>query len=127
MFFFQGLPESVICTTINKVCASGLKSITLAAQSIQLGISDLIVAGGMESMSNVPFYLSKVREGWSLGSQIVHDGLLTDGLIDPKYQCHMGVCGEETAVKYQISRKDQDDFACQSYERAKHAHEVKLN
>jgi acetyl-CoA C-acetyltransferase len=121
-----GLPESTICLTVNKVCASGLKAVDLAAQSIRLGIHDIVVCGGMESMSNVPYYLAGgiARNGMSLGNQTIIDGLLTDGLIDPKYQCHMGDCGEETALKYNISRQDQDQYAIQSYKRAQEAYKI---
>ena len=112
-----GLPESTICTTINKVCASGMKSITLAAQTIALGQQGMIVAGGMESMSNVPFYLD-ARGGFVYGNQTIADGILRDGLWDPKYQIHMGNCAEETAEKYGITREQQDAHAIESYKRA---------
>lgn len=121
-----GLSESTICTTINKVCASGLKSVGLAAQSIALGSSDIVVCGGMESMSNVPYYIpgSIARGGMSLGNQTIIDGLLNDGLVDPKYTCHMGDCGEETAQKYQISRDQQDQYAIEAYKRAHEAYKL---
>lgn len=120
-----GLSESTICTTINKVCASGLKSVGLAAQSIALGSSDIIVCGGMESMSNVPYYIpGSARKGMSLGNQTIIDGLLNDGLVDSKYTCHMGDCGEETAQKYQISRNQQDEYAIEAYKRAHEAYKL---
>jgi len=116
-----GLPESTICTTINKVCSSGLKSVMLASQSIELGHQSCIIAGGMESMSNAPYLLNKAREGYVYGNQQVLDSILKDGLWDAHYQCHMGDCAEETAAKYSISREEQDSHAIQSYTRASEA------
>lgn len=116
---FQGLPDKTVCTTINKLCASGLKSVTFGVQSIVLGHQSVVATGGFESMSNVPFMVpSSVRRGVGLGHQSLIDGILGDGLVDSKYHIHMGECGEETATKYGISRKDQDEYAIQSYQRA---------
>ncbi len=116
-----GLPANIPCTTINKVCASGTKSIMLAAQGIQLGLIDVAVAGGMESMSNVPFYVPKARFGYKYGNAELVDGLAKDGLIDVYDQCAMGVFADATAEKYQISREAQDAYAIQSYQRAEAA------
>jgi acetyl-CoA C-acetyltransferase len=115
-----GLPESTICTTVNKVCASGLKAVMLGAQSILLGNHDNIVAGGMESMSNAPFYLN-ARNGFAYGNQEVLDSILSDGLMCATYKIHMGECAEETAAKYNITREQQDAYALKSYRRAAEA------
>lgn len=117
---FAGLPD-VPATTINKVCASGAKAIMLAAQSIALGQNDIIVAGGMESMSNVPYYLDKARTGYRLGHGQLTDGLLKDGLWDVYNDYHMGSAAELCASECGISRKEQDDFAISSYKRAQRA------
>ena len=114
---YAGLPTKVPCTTINKVCASGMKAIMLAAQSIQLGDNDLVVAGGMESMSNVPYYLSGARKGYRLGHGQLTDGIIGDGLWDPYGDFHMGNAAELCAAKYQLSREAQDAFAIESYKR----------
>ncbi len=116
-----GLPD-VPNTTINKVCASGTKAVMLAAQSIQLGINDIVVAGGMESMSNVPYYLDKARQGYKLGHQQVTDGLIKDGLWDVYNDYHMGSAAELCATECHISREDQDAFAIESYKRAQNAY-----
>ncbi|MBO9155242.1 acetyl-CoA C-acyltransferase [Chitinophaga sp. GCM10012297] len=115
---FAGLPNTVPATTVNKVCASGMKAIMLGAQSILLGDNDVVVAGGMESMSNIPYYLDKARNGYRLGHGSVIDGILRDGLWDPYSDFHMGNAGEICAKEYKITREDQDNFARQSYERA---------
>lgn len=112
---YAGLPSGVICTTVNKVCASGMKAVVFGAQSIQLGDADLIVAGGMESMSQVPYYLPKARNGYGYGNGEIIDGLLKDGLVDVYDQIGMGLCGDRTAEKYNISREEQDAFAIRSY------------
>lgn len=112
-----GIPNSVVCTTVNKVCASGLKAIMLASQSIQLGINDVIVAGGMESMSNAPKYLAEARKGSRLGHDSLVDGMLKDGLWDVYNDCSMGTCAELCAEQHSITRENQDDFAVQSFER----------
>jgi acetyl-CoA C-acetyltransferase len=113
-----GLPANIPCTTINKVCASGTKAIMLAAQAIQLGQADVIVAGGMESMSNVPYYVPKARFGYKYGNAELVDGLARDGLVDVYDQCSMGVFADRTAEKYAISREAQDAYSVQSYKRA---------
>lgn len=117
-----GISNSVVCTTVNKVCASGMKATMLAAQSIQCGHNDVVVAGGMESMSNVPYYLPKARQGYRLGHGEVVDGLMKDGLWDVYKDCGMGVCAELCADQHNISREDQDNFAVDSYKRAISAH-----
>ncbi len=113
-----GLPATIPCTTINKVCASGTKAIMLAAQAIQLGQADVIVAGGMESMSNTPYYIPKARFGYKYGNAELVDGLARDGLVDVYDQCAMGVFADRTAAKYGISREAQDAYTVQSYRRA---------
>jgi acetyl-CoA C-acetyltransferase len=116
-----GLPNTVPCTTINKVCSSGLKSITLACGQLQLGQAECIVAGGMESMTNVPYYLPKSRFGLKYGNGEVVDGLAYDGLSDAYSREPMGVCAELCADEFKISRAEQDDYAEESYRRAQHA------
>ena len=113
-----GIPTTVNCTTVNKVCASGMKSITLGAQSILCGDNDIVVAGGMESMSNIPYYLEKARTGYRLGHDKIIDGIIRDGLWDPYKDYHMGNAGELCSTTYKITREDQDDFAKESYTRA---------
>lgn len=113
-----GLPAQVPCTTINKVCASGTKAIMLAAQAIQLGQADVVVAGGMESMSNTPYYVPKARFGYKYGNAELVDGLARDGLVDVYDQCAMGVFADQTAQQYAISREEQDAYTIQSYQRA---------
>ena len=110
-----GLPDKVICTTINKVCASGMKSIALAAQNILLGDADIIVAGGMESMSNVPFYNMNQRWGNKYGDTTLLDGLAKDGLVDVYDQVAMGNFADICATEHQITREEQDAFAIGSY------------
>ncbi|KAK9267998.1 hypothetical protein L1049_010436 [Liquidambar formosana] len=112
-----GIPNSVICTTINKVCASGMKATMLAAQTIQLGINDVVVAGGMESMSNTPKYLAEARKGSRLGHDTIIDGMLKDGLWDVYNDFGMGVCAELCADQHTITREEQDSYAIQSFER----------
>ncbi|MBK9929868.1 MAG: thiolase family protein [Saprospiraceae bacterium] len=112
---YGGLPFEVSCTTINKVCASGMKALMFGAQSIALGQRGVVLVGGMESMSNVPFYLPKTRWGNKYGSFEAVDGLQKDGLMDAYDHAAMGVSADQTALKYQISREQQDDFAIRSY------------
>jgi len=119
---FAGLPD-VPATTINKVCASGTKAIMLAAQSIALGQNDIVVAGGMESMSNVPYYLDKARTGYRLGHGQMTDGLVKDGLWDVYNDYHMGAAAELCAATCEISREEQDRYAAGSYKRAQSAQE----
>ncbi|CAA0837001.1 Acetyl-CoA acetyltransferase- cytosolic 1 [Striga hermonthica] len=119
-----GIPNTVVCTTVNKVCASGMKATILAAQSIQLGINDVVVAGGMESMSNVPKYLAEARKGSRLGHDSLVDGMLKDGLWDAYSDVGMGVCAELCAEHHNITREQQDDYAVQSFERGIAAQEA---
>jgi len=123
---FAGLPDEVVCTTINKVCASGMKSIALGAQSIMLGDVDIVVAGGMESMSNIPFYADSVRWGNKYGNTILIDGLAKDGLTDVYDGKAMGLAAELCAGECGISRKEQDEFAVESYKRSQSAWEKGL-
>jgi len=118
-----GIPDTVPCTTINKVCSSGAKSIMLAAQSILLGQSDLIIAGGMENMSAVPYYIPKARYGYKYGNAELIDGLHKDGLLDPYNEISMGVFADKTAEKYNISRQEQDTYAIRSYKNSIEANE----
>ena len=113
-----GIPDHVPCTTINKVCSSGMKSVMMGAQAIALGMQDIIVAGGMESMSNIPYYIPKARWGHKFGGGELVDGLQKDGLTDVYNQMAMGVCADRTAEKYEVSREAQDTFAIQSYKRS---------
>ena len=122
---YAGLSD-IPSTTINKVCASGTKAVMLAAQSIAMGINEVVVAGGMESMSNVPFYLDKARQGYKLGHQQVTDGLIKDGLWDVYNDYHMGNAAELCASSCNISREEQDAFAIESYHRAQAAFEKGL-
>jgi len=115
---FAGLPKEVACTTINKVCASGMKAIMLGAQGIMLGHRDIVVAGGMESMSNIPHYLMKSRVGYKYGDVTMIDGLAFDGLTDVYDKQAMGVYADRTAEKYGFTREQQDEFAIQSYKRS---------
>lgn len=119
-----GIPNSVSCTTINKVCSSGMKAIMLGAQSIMLGHNDVVIAGGMESMSNIPYYLDKARWGMKYGGGNVIDGLEKDGLRDAYDQVAMGCAADQTAVKENISREEQDAFSIQSYKRSAAATEA---
>ncbi len=113
-----GIPKSVPCTTVNKVCGSGLKTVILGAQAIATGSADLVVAGGMESMSNAPYLLPKARTGYRLGHGQVIDSMITDGLWDPYGDVHMGTCAELCAKEKAISREAQDAYAAESYRRA---------
>ncbi|MEO8117018.1 MAG: thiolase family protein, partial [Bacteroidota bacterium] len=120
---FAGLPDGVICTTVNKVCASGMKAIAQGAQSILLGDADIVVAGGMESMSNVPFYVSNMRWGNKYGNAPMIDGLAKDGLTDVYNNYAMGNAAELCAKECNFSREDQDGFAIESYKRSQKAWE----
>ncbi|MCD7447528.1 Acetyl-CoA acetyltransferase, cytosolic [Datura stramonium] len=133
-----GIPNTVICTTVNKVCASGLKGMDLPVvliswrplppfitlKVLQLGINEVVVAGGMESMSNVPKYIAEARKGSRLGHDSLVDGMLKDGLTDVYKDCGMGVCAEICADKHKITREEQDDYAVQSFERGIAAQEA---
>jgi len=118
---YAGLPDSVNCTTVNKVCASGMKAIAQGAQSIMLGDADIVVAGGMESMSNVPFYVDQLRWGNKYGNTNLIDGLAKDGLVDAYDGKAMGNAAELCASTCGISRADQDAFAVESYKRSQAA------
>ncbi len=112
-----GLSDETPSTTVNKVCASGMKAVSMAAQAIKAGDADVIVAGGMENMSSVPHYFS-ARNATKLGDVKMQDGMLVDGLTDVYNKVHMGVCAEKCAAEYEISREDQDNFAVESYKRS---------
>lgn len=120
---FAGLSNETPSTTINKVCASGMKAVMMATQSIKSGDQDIIVAGGMENMSQVPHYYF-ARNATKLGDVKMQDGMLTDGLTDVYNKVHMGVCAEKCATEHQFSREDQDNFAIQSYKRSAEAWEA---
>jgi acetyl-CoA C-acetyltransferase len=113
-----GLGYEIPCTLVNKVCASGMKAIMLGAQSIILGQNDCVMAGGMESMSNIPYYLMKARYGYKYGNGELVDGLAWDGLTDVYNHCAMGVCADNTAREMKISRQDQDSYAIHSYKQS---------
>src|SRR5438270_2684976 len=113
-----GLPDTVAAMTVNKVCGSGLKSVGLAAQAIQTGNSDIVVAGGMESMSNTPYLLPNARKGYRLGNGQLVDSMVHDGLWDIYNDYHMGITGENVAEKYGITREVQDEFAAISHRKA---------
>ncbi|OEK05154.1 acetyl-CoA C-acyltransferase [Roseivirga misakiensis] len=121
-----GIGSNVPCTTINKVCASGMKSIMLAAQSIMVGAQDVIVAGGMESMSNIPYYIPKARYGYKYGNGELVDGLVKDGLWEVYNEFPMGNCADNTAKEKNISREAQDEYAIGSYKKAAAATEAGL-
>ena len=117
---FAGIPDSVPCTTVNKVCSSGMKSIMLAAQTIALGDAEIVVAGGMENMSMIPHY-QHARNGSKFGPIKMEDGMQKDGLVDAYEQVAMGVCADECASEYEFSREEQDAYAIQSYNRSSDA------
>lgn len=116
-----GIPNSVPCLTINKVCGSGMKAAMLAAQAIKLGDSSLVVAGGMESMTNAPYVLDKAREGYRMGNGTLIDSMINDGLWDPYHNVHMGNCGDKTSAEFNFTREQLDAFAAESYNRATEA------
>ena len=117
---FAGIPDTVPCTTVNKVCSSGMKSIMLATQAIALGDAEIVVAGGMENMSMIPHY-QHARKGSKFGPIKMEDGMQKDGLVDAYEQVAMGVCADECATEYEFSREDQDTFAIESYNRSSKA------
>ena len=119
---FAGLPNTVACTTINKVCASGMKAVMLGAQAIQCGDAEIVVAGGMENMSLIPHYMH-LRNGTKFGPATMIDGMQKDGLTDAYDNSAMGVCADLCATEYNFTREDQDNFAIQSYERSAKAWE----
>ena len=114
---YAGIPDTVPCTTVNKVCASGMKSIMLASQAIALGDAEIVVAGGMENMSLIPHY-HQARKGAKFGPITLEDGMQKDGLVDAYGKVAMGVCADECATEYNFSREDQDNYAIQSYNRS---------
>jgi acetyl-CoA C-acetyltransferase len=118
---YADLPDSVQALTIGKVCGSGLKSVILGASSIMIGDSQLVIAGGQESMTNAPYLIPQAREGMRMGNKEIIDSMITDGLWDPYNNLHMGSCAEACAKEYQFSREDQDAFAIESYNRARKA------
>lgn len=118
-----GLPHSCVCTTVNKVCSSGLKTIVMAAQDIALGVATVAVAGGMENMSMIPYYALQSRFGHRMGDGKFVDGMIHDGLLDPHEDKHMGMFAERCAQKYAFSRQDQDAYASESYRRSLQATE----
>jgi len=113
-----GIPNTVPCTTVNKVCSSGMKTVMFGAQSIMLGHNEIVIAGGMESMSNIPYYVPDARWGAKFGDRKLIDGLSKDGLTDAYDQKAMGTCADATATKYSFSRADQDAYAINSYQRS---------
>jgi acetyl-CoA C-acetyltransferase len=115
---FAGLPDAVPATTVSKVCGSGMQALVFGTQAIALGDQDVVVAGGMESMSNVPYYLDKARTGYRMGNGTLVDGMIFDGLWDPYSNVHMGTCGDKCAAEYKISREAQDEYAKESFRRA---------
>ncbi len=115
---YAGIPNTVPAVTVSKVCGSGMRAIIDGAKSILLGDAECVVAGGMESMSNVPYYLPQSRQGYRMGNQTVVDGMIHDGLWDPYGNVHMGTCGDKCAAEYKFSREDQDNFAKESFRRA---------
>jgi acetyl-CoA C-acetyltransferase len=115
---FAGLPNTVPCTTVSKVCGSGLQAVVLAAKTIAVGDAELVVAGGMESMSNAPYYMTRARTGYRMGNAEIIDGMIHDGLWDPYSNVHMGTCGDKCAAEYKFSREAQDEYAKESFRRA---------
>ncbi|KAL1887611.1 Acetyl-CoA acetyltransferase erg10A, mitochondrial [Sporothrix stenoceras] len=122
---FAGLPSTIEAVTVNKVCSSGLKAVMMAAQNIQLGLSAAQVAGGMESMSQVPYFIPRSSHNPAFGDMQLQDGLIKDGLWDVYNQVHMGTCAEHTAKKFKMTREEQDAFAVRSFRRAQEAWKAK--
>ncbi len=114
----SGIPNTVPATTVSKVCGSGMQAVIFGAKTIAAGDADLVVAGGMESMSNAPYYLEKARTGYRMGDGKIVDGMIFDGLWDPYSQAHMGTFGDRCAAEYKFSREEQDEFAVGSFRRA---------
>lgn len=115
---FAGLPDQVPATTVSKVCGSGLQALVFGTKTIALGDAEIVVAGGMESMSNVPYYLDKARQGYRMGNGTLVDGMIKDGLWDPYHDVHMGTCGDKCAAEYKVSREAQDEYAKESFRKA---------
>jgi acetyl-CoA C-acetyltransferase len=115
---YAGIPNTVPATTVSKVCGSGLQAVIFGAKTLAVGDADLVLVGGMESMSNVPYYLDKARTGYRMGDGKIVDGMIFDGLWDPYSNVHMGSCGDKTAAEYKFSREAQDEFSKESFRRA---------
>jgi acetyl-CoA C-acetyltransferase len=115
---YAKLPNTVPATTVGKVCGSGLEAVVLGAKTVALGDAELVVSGGMESMSNVPYYLDRARTGYRMGDGKIVDGMIFDGLWDPYNNVHMGTCGDKCAAEYKFSRESQDEYARESFRRA---------
>ena len=115
---FAGIPDEVPATTVSKVCGSGLQAVIFGARALALGDAEIVVTGGMESMSNVPYYLDKARQGYRMGNSTLVDGMIHDGLWDPYGNVHMGSCGDACASEHKVSREAQDEFAKESFRRA---------
>jgi acetyl-CoA C-acetyltransferase len=115
---FAGLPDNVQATTVSKVCGSGMAAVIQGARAIALGDAAIVVSGGMESMSNVPYYLDKGRQGYRMGNATLIDGMIHDGLWDPYSNVHMGNCGDKCAAEYKVTREAQDEFAKESFRKA---------
>ncbi|MDB4941869.1 MAG: 3-ketoacyl-CoA thiolase [Labilithrix sp.] len=113
-----GIPDSTPATTVGKVCGSGMQAIIFGLQQIALGDREIVVAGGMESMSNVPYYMDKARQGYRMGNATLIDGMIHDGLWDPYGNVHMGSCGDKTAAEFKISREAQDEYAKETFRKA---------
>ncbi|HEY3819113.1 MAG TPA: acetyl-CoA C-acyltransferase [Polyangiaceae bacterium] len=115
---FAGIPNTVPATTVSKVCGSGMQAFIFGAKTLAVGDADLVMVGGMESMSNVPYYLEKARSGYRMGDGKIVDGMIFDGLWDPYSNVHMGTCGDKCAAEYKFSREQQDEFSKESFRRA---------
>jgi acetyl-CoA C-acetyltransferase len=115
---YAGIPDTVPATTVSKVCGSGLQAVIFGAKTLAVGDADLVLVGGMESMSNVPYYLDKARTGYRMGDGKIVDGMIFDGLWDPYSNVHMGTCGDKCAAEYKFSREAQDEYAKESFRRA---------
>jgi acetyl-CoA C-acetyltransferase len=115
---YAGLPDNVPATTVSKVCGSGMAAVIQGARAIALGDAEIVVSGGMESMSNVPYYMDKARSGYRMGNATLIDGMIHDGLWDPYANIHMGNCGDKCAAEYKVSREAQDEFAKESFRKA---------
>jgi acetyl-CoA C-acetyltransferase len=115
---YAGIPNTVPATTVSKVCGSGMQAVIFGAKTIALGDADIVVAGGMESMSNAPYYLDKARGGYRMGDGKIVDGMIYDGLWDPYGNVHMGTCGDKCAAEYKFTREQQDEYAKESFRRA---------
>src|SRR5580658_3951595 len=115
---YAGIPNTVPATTVSKVCGSGMQAFIFGTKTIAVGDADLVVVGGMESMSNVPYYLDKARSGYRMGDAKMVDGMIFDGLWDPYSNVHMGNCGDKCAAEYKLTREQQDEYAKESFRRA---------